>query len=125
MICLALSADGKTLAWGGYDEERLIVSGVVKLWDIAAGKERAVMRGHTSEVRSVAFAPDGKTLASGADQTVILWDVEAAKTQATLRGHRADVLAVAFSPDGRTLASSDEDGVVKLWDVPRRKDGDK
>src|SRR5947209_5823363 len=69
-------------------------------------------------VTSVAFSPDGKTLASsGADQTVRLWEVATNRELATLRGHTGQVWSVAFSPDGKTLASSSRDGAVKLWDV--------
>ena len=71
---------------------------------------------------SVAFSPDGKTLASGsADGTCGcgMWP-PAARSADPLTGHTGDAaprLSVAFSPDGKTLASGGADGTVRLWDV--------
>jgi len=62
-------------------------------------------------VRCVAFAPDGKTLASGsADDTVKLWHVATGKEIRTLFGHTEPVELVAFAPNGKTLASGSRDG---------------
>jgi WD40 repeat protein len=122
---VAFSPDGRTLASGSLDN-------TIKLWDIASGQERRTLAGHTkavsalsqvilasiTRVSSVAFSPDGTTLASGAtDDTVKLWDVASGREVRTLAGHTEDVESVAFSPDGHTLASGSDDYTVKLWDV--------
>ena len=90
----------------------------------AAGQPKPpkTLKGHTREVFSVAFSPDGKTVASGsADQSIKLWDVAGGKNTATLKGHTDFVQSVAFSPDGKTLASGSRDKTVNLWDVASGK----
>src|SRR5262245_5700194 len=89
---------------------------------LAQPKERATLKGHTFNVNSVAFSPDGKTLASGSiDETIKLWEVATGKELATLMGHTDSVLSVVFSPDGKTLASGSRDRTIKLWDVATGK----
>jgi WD40 repeat protein/uncharacterized caspase-like protein len=77
-----------------------------------------VQTGHTSLVYSVAFSPDGKTLASGSgDRSIKLWSVETGQELRTLSGETKDVRTVAFSPDGKILASGSDNYTVKLWSV--------
>jgi WD40 repeat protein len=109
----AFSPDGRILATGGF-------RGAVRLWDVATGRNLAVLPGHTANVATVAFSRDGRTLASGSwDGTVRVWDVADVahpSPRRTLVGHAAWVQSVAFSRDGTTLASAGDDGTIKLWD---------
>ena len=103
---------------------------VINLWDVASGAIKARLVGHTSVIQSVAFSPDGNTIASGSsDGTVKLWDVPRQRqpraSKATLSNHGGTVYSVAFSPDGTHLASGCTDGVVRLWTAlpPANADG--
>lgn len=122
---MALSPDGKLLAI-----EQSSGDGVVTVLDARSGEKRADLRGHQYIVRSLAFSPDGKSLATGSvDGTVRLWDVQTFKETAVLKHPGCAVRAVAFSPDGQTLAAAagEKKGAgfqtnLKLWDIDSRRE---
>ncbi|HYG11619.1 MAG TPA: serine/threonine-protein kinase [Pyrinomonadaceae bacterium] len=108
----ALSADGKLLASGGTNEKS------VKVWEAESGKLKFTLDGHEKGVLSLAFSPDGQTLASGSyDNTIRLWDMRNGDfKQALTEDNLNAIFSVAFSPDGRTLASGSYHE-IKLWNA--------
>jgi WD40 repeat protein/actin-like ATPase involved in cell morphogenesis len=77
------------------------------------------LSGHSDEVRSVAFSPDGRFLASGSsDFTVKGWNVRTGQSAGTLSGHMGRVNSVAFSSDGQLLASGGFDKTIRVWKLP-------
>lgn len=82
------------------------------------GREEQIPQESKQDVFSVAYSPDGKTLASGRrDGTITLWDVQTSKEKTTLKGHTKFVPMLVFSPDGEMLASGAYEGTIKLWDM--------
>lgn len=82
-----------------------------------------VLTGHAAAVTSVAFSPDGRTIASASDDhTILLWSVQTRRPVGTLRGHTAPVTSVAYSADWKLLVSGGGtgDGTVRLWDATTR-----
>jgi serine/threonine protein kinase len=76
------------------------------------------LKAHTNVVRSVAYSPDGATLASGSlDGTVRVWRMSDRTLLHSLEAHTSGVRVVTYSPDGTTLTSGMGDGTVKVWRV--------
>jgi WD40 repeat protein len=76
---------------------------------------------HISLVESMAYSPDGKTLATGSFREVTLWDLEKGEPRKRVGGFADRVVAIAYSPDGKLIATGGgaptEDGEVKLFNA--------
>jgi WD40 repeat protein len=83
------------------------------------GAPAVILDGHEGSDTAIAWAPDGKTLATGArDRTVILWDPESGEALQQLEGHENSIWSVAWSPDGERLASTGGlDDTLIIWDA--------
>jgi WD40 repeat protein len=116
---IALSPNGKTLAVAAGKD--------AVLWDLTAGKERATLKSHVSNLVCLAISPDGKTLVTTEeggpmiDNTVAphvcVWDLEMTKLKYRLdRLKKIHIKGIAFAPDSKTMATAGE-GHTQLWDV--------
>lgn len=118
-----LALSGNTLVSGGYD-------GKLIWWDVEAKKQVRSIEAHSKWVRNVLVSPDGKTVASVADDMVCrLWDVAGGNKLQEMRGHddktphhfSSMLYACAWSPDGKQVATADKVGHIVLWDAATGK----
>ena len=121
---LLFSPDGQTLAAQG---ESGIYLWNIETTDIQKSELRHTITGYNWEVNSIAFNPNGQSLASGyVHKNIKLWDVSTGQLKTVFKGHRYPlwVQSIAFSPNGDTLASlsistqsSDRKAEILLWDT--------
>jgi WD40 repeat protein/tRNA A-37 threonylcarbamoyl transferase component Bud32 len=111
LLSIAISSDGSTLA-AGLGNHR------IELWDLSQGVKRHSLEGHLAGVFSLAFSPDGRTLASTGDNRLILWNVESGSELTTLIDGRPWLRGLLFSPDGRYLTCYIGNDELGVWHAP-------
>jgi WD40 repeat protein/tRNA A-37 threonylcarbamoyl transferase component Bud32 len=98
----------------------LLVTGLLgtrSIW-LRSPQHLLTLNGHSKNVLSVSFSPDGKRIVSGSkDSTVKVWDAETGQETLTLNGHAREVASVSFSPRGQRIVSGSWDSTVKVWDA--------
>ncbi len=119
VISVTFSPDGGRVVAGTGDAQSPTNSNgtaLFQVWDTRTGQPIAKSQGRLNTVTSVAFSPDGKTLASGSYfEMVQLWDAETGALKQKQEHHISFASTFAFSPDGTMLATPGEP--VRLWDM--------
>ena len=108
LFSATFSPCGKYLAIG--------IGNAVHLWSINDNRPVLTCQGHSGWVQSLAFSPDGQSLASGGhDQSVRIWDVETGQCLKTLKGIKGAVQTLTFSPEGSWLSVGGYDQTIQIW----------
>lgn len=109
---VVFSRDGSTLYSAGVDAKILA-------WQTANPENPATVFGeHSSDIKNLAVSPDGRQLASAAEDGIRLWSIEDPDVvPITLSAHDGVVYAVAYTPDGRSLISAGVDATIRIWDL--------
>jgi len=108
---LAFSPNGSRLVSASHD-------GTAIVWELPSGKQLGVLKGHEKDHEmAVAYSPDGKTIATGSEDTIKLWQDGSWKFLRELKGHLLGILDLAFTADSRKLVTGSLDKTVGVWDV--------
>ncbi len=111
-VVARFSPDGKSLATSSSN------SGVIKVWNTDTGKAREIKPEPLWDVMSIAYSPDGKTIAAGGTRgKIVLIEAESGKVLQQPEGHRGGVNSVSLDPGGNVLISGGEDGLIKSWNL--------
>ena len=87
-------------------------------FDIVKRQQRYLITGHKGRVTSIAYSPDGKTIATGSwDQTVRLWDAASGKEIACYDFGIGRIYCLTYAPDGLRIAAAGEKGTIAIWDA--------
>ncbi|MFP4248252.1 MAG: WD40 repeat domain-containing protein [Armatimonadota bacterium] len=107
VLSLAVSEDGAKLLSGGRD-------GTMRLWDLRAGAQEAIFRGHRGWVEAVAFTTDGEAVSGSRTGTLRRWDLGSGEVLAEM-DHGATVYGLAISRDGGTIFAGGTDNAISAW----------
>ncbi|KAL5523391.1 TUP1 [Sanghuangporus sanghuang] len=116
VCCVRFSADGKYLATG--------CNRTAQIYDTKTGQKICVLNDESANpvgdlyIRSVCFSPDGKLLATGAeDKTIRIWEIAKKRVKRVFEGHTQEIYSLDFSKNGRLIVSGSGDRTTRIWDM--------
>jgi WD40 repeat protein len=117
---VALSPDGRTVAWAIGDEHERTGrrDGELRLYEVASGRERGRYPLDVG-VGKLTFSLDGRSLAFLLGRSIRVWDMAGGKERGCFEGHTAHVACLKFAPDGKSLVSGSKDSTALVWDLRR------
>ncbi|KAF8580933.1 chromatin associated protein [Ramaria rubella] len=120
VCCVRFSADGKYLATG--------CNRSAQIYDTKTGAKTCVLVDDAAAklgdlyIRSLCFSPDGKLLATGAeDKQIRIWDIAKKRIRTVFEGHQQEIYSLDFSRDGRLIVSGSGDKTARIWDMETGK----
>ena len=129
ILSVAFSPDGKRIVTGSKRENAFEGQGspaVTRVWDAKTGRPLLDMKGHTEDVLSVAFSPDGTRILTGdgfvrgwsvMPKEAVIWDAGSGKRLLGIKGHIGNIHSVAFSPDGNCIVTGGQNSTANVWDA--------
>lgn len=108
---VVITPDGQKAITAGWD-------GMLRVWNLATGREERAIPAHIEAIGALAITPDGRRIISAADDRLIrVWDLASGEQQLEFTGHGDLVRSLAVTPDGRTLVSGSWDYSLRMWDL--------
>lgn len=91
---------------------------IIRIWNTKNGNLIRTIHGHSGNISSIEFCPNGKAIVSASEDTTIrIWDVKTGTEIKRLEGHSAKCNSASFSHNGEKIVSTSIDNTIRVWDV--------
>lgn len=119
LAACAMTPDGRHAVVGLYLEGEEEPN---RVWDLKAGRQLHVLRGHAEAIDAVVITPDGRRAVTGSvDETLRVWEIASGRELLRVDAPDHQVRGLAVSRDLRLVASAADDATVRLWELDTGK----